>query len=37
VIQEYKTEINRKKKTAIPCNEIEDEDRKKRRWLIPVG
>jgi hypothetical protein len=37
VIQEYKAEINRKKKTAIPGNEIEDEDRKKRRWLIPVG
>jgi hypothetical protein len=37
VIQEYKTEINRKKKTAIPGKEIEDEDRKKRRWLIPVG
>jgi len=37
VIQEYKAEIDRKKKTAIPGSEIEDKNGKKRRWFIPVG
>jgi len=37
VIQEHKAEIDRKKKTAIPGSEIEDKNRKKRRWFIPVG
>jgi hypothetical protein len=37
VIQEHKAEIDRKKKTAIRGKIIEDKNRKKRRWFIPVG